>query len=369
MDYESWRIQQQIKANDILDTCAEIVRGLKADLLGSMTLAQKYWEDTSCVGVVLSGPEGCGKHTLLSYILYNVRPGKTDAQCLFLDGNELSAEGLNGKTLCSFMGKYLDDCWDKYIYTIDENNHGTKGTSKSFKPLDSIVILENPEKYSHLKEFLHFWQKSACASYGEEECPRLFLVILSTNRVTLPYLLSCRMGNVVLTLPGLKFRQRFAENHAKSLLKTMSPQRIAELTDGMNCAQLKAAIEATDYLTADSALHRELLEEFLTGQKPILTAEERHMRFEEQLPQILEKMAEKGFAMPVQGVAVNNGNNNAASVQNANQVTGNTNEDTASAQSAERERLQAMSGQKLVVTIFGEDRVKNLNTAAQELNN
>lgn len=367
MDYESWRIQQQSKAEDLLYAHDAVVKSLKEDLLGSMALAKKYWEDKSCVGVVLTGPEGCGKHTLLSYILYAIKPRKTDAQCLFLDGEELEAEGLKGKMFGEFLGKLMDDCWDNYRYAVDEKGKVTKEKSDRVKPLDAIVVMEQPEKYSCCKEFFRHWQDAALADYGDMESPRMFLVVLSTESVKLPYRLSARMGNVVLNLPGEKFRQRFAQSNAETLLKTMPAGRIAELTDGMSYAQLKAAIDAADCLAGESSFNRELLEEFLDAQKPILNAEESHKRFEEKLPQILGKMAEKGFAMPVQGMVANG---NGISVQNmptVEAVVKNEPVDTASVQNEMRKQLESMDGGTLSQTIMGGGRNQRLLQAYQEM--
>ena len=368
MDYESWRIQQQSKAEDLLYAHDAVVKSLKEDLLGSMALARKYWEDKSCVGVVLTGPEGCGKHTLLSYILDAIKPRKTDAQCLFLDGEELEAEGLKGRTLGEFLGKLMDDCWDNYCYVVDENGKGAKKKADQSKPLNAIVIMEQPEKYSCCKEFFRHWQDAALEDYGDMESPRMFLVVLSTESVKLPYRLSARMGNVVLNLPGEKFRQRFAQNYAERLLQMMPAGRIAELTNGLSYAQLKAAMDAAECLADEPSFHRELLEEFLDAQKPILNAEESHKRFEEKLPQILEKMAEKGFAMPVQGMVTNG---NGASVQNmptVENVVKNEPVDTASVQNEMRKQLESMDGGTMSQTVMGDERNKRLIQAYLEMN-
>ncbi|MBR4308135.1 MAG: ATP-binding protein [Oscillospiraceae bacterium] len=363
MDYESWRIEQQAKTNFMLDAYDTIVIEPTEDILGTETLANEYWGNKHCKGVVLSGPEGCGKHTLAAHIIQLFRRRVADCQFLFLDGAELENDGVKATTLCDFLGRFLDDCYDGFYYDFNDNDE-LKRTKSNIAPLDSVVLIEEPEHYSAWKKILPFLQKNVLQYSLEPDLPRLFVLILSADSVKLPSLLNGRLRSLFVSRPEKKLRIRFAQNRGGELLNSLSATRVAELTEGMTYTQLQDALDATNYLVASGSFNKEMLEDFLGSQRPLLTPQERHMRFEEQLPRALEKLSGTGIAMSVQGGAAHNDGGEQMDVNKV--IHRSKDEDTASAQDKMRKELETKSGAELSEIVLGKDRTKRLMEAAKK---
>ena len=166
-------------------------------------------------GLLLTGPDGCGKHTAAFHMVGLL----TDRgyECVFLDGYELCAEGF--------------DCASNRINALLDRSYDNK--------TGLCIMLENLEQCTCRRELLPLLG-DLLYDYGlnTDEVPPLFLILLDSDEKTIPAALRSRLRLCRMALPNQKRRKIFLDNKAQGISRYVSLDKFAEVTEGVTYAQL-----------------------------------------------------------------------------------------------------------------------------------
>lgn len=199
-------------------------------------------------GLLLTGPDGCGKHTAAFHMVKLLRD--RDYECLFLDGYDLCAEGF--------------DCAQERISALLDRSYDNG--------MGLCVVLEDLEQCRCRRELLSYLA-GLLYDYGlnADKVPPLYLILLDNNEKALPAALRSRLRLCRMALPNRSRRQTFLENKARSISKYVSMEQFADATEGATYAQMVDLVwNVQDLLDSkDTFLSEEDFLNFVREQMPV----------------------------------------------------------------------------------------------------
>ncbi|MCD8189407.1 MAG: hypothetical protein LUD78_04180 [Clostridiales bacterium] len=323
------------------------------DSFGWGALLGKLWNepaDTRPTGLLLTGPEGCGRHAAAAHMV-RILHGK-EFGSVWLTGDDLLEEG-NVSVAQERLDALLDDFWEK-----------KKGL---------CLVLEQLEGRTGRKELLNSLGKSLwdywLARETKSEASRLFLILIDSGR-GIPSLLRERLQRCRMTLPGQQHRRYFLDNNAKDVAGYVDFDDCAEYTEGFTYAQmedlvrdLRMQVDATEM-----ALSPEELKQMVEEQEEEPPAARRRAVLEDRLTQMLDKLPELLNQLPALLQAMSNGGGS-----QANRADFSSSQIDLSSQNLEnmseeelRKSLEEKDPNLLVAEIFGEEEGKLLIQQAHE---
>lgn len=360
MDYKTWRLDRK-EAEELYYPDYEDMAKTK-DVLGHRELVSGLWKGKDRMGLVLYGPDGCGKHTAAAYCIDSIPSGSSYCQFLFLQGRELERDFPEVGTLIEYLNCFLDDSFDGKVYYRDETSGEPVCETLRDAPHDACIVLECPTAYTHWQELQSFLYKSLSQYLRETDFPRLFLILISTEPIALSAFLQRRMGTLAVCRPGAENRDRFLEKACKEVFGYVRKETLVKKTEGMSFSQIRNVVR--NVVRVGMSLTKEELEGFLESQMPMPTAAEHRMAFEEKLPAVLakltmdlpgalESMAQALKEMP-KGVVQVAGTPGDQTLLQGTQME--TLDEDATAQQR-RAELEAMPPKEAMISIFGQDRI------------
>jgi hypothetical protein len=192
-------------------------------------------------------------------------------------------EASGSAELCDYLNQFLDDCYDGKGYRY---NGSDWVKAEAGEPLALCIVIEEPEQWDGWKEVIPFLQRTAWEYCGAEELPRLFMVFLSEVPISFPSLFCDLLYSYGITLPTRTQRARLIEASSNGMEWPIPAERIVDLTEGMTCRRLRDTLEGAKRLR--EYLDEEELKEFFQAQALPLSPEQRRIRFEERIPQLIE---------------------------------------------------------------------------------
>ncbi|MCD7760204.1 MAG: hypothetical protein LUH16_00270 [Clostridiales bacterium] len=169
------------------------------------------------LGLLLTGPEGCGRHTAAAHMVRFLWDKEFGS--IWLSGHDLLAEGGLSAAQDRLNG-LLDDFYDQ-----------EKGL---------CLVIERLEGWDDREELLAFLGQTLWDYWRMgEDYPPLFLILIDSGR-SIPGLLRGRLQQCRMTPPNREQRLRFLENRgsASGLTHYVAADAFADNTEGFNYAQL-----------------------------------------------------------------------------------------------------------------------------------
>lgn len=257
------------------------------DTFGWGELLEMMWYELKkpCAGgVLLTGPDGCGKHTAAAHMV-QLAVKKNSFGTVFLDGLDFCGEGF--AWLRDRLNGLLDQFYDR--------NQGL------------CLVLENLETLPWRRELMTFLGRTL-GDYrrgsGNPEAsafPSLFLVLLDRQEEDIPAVLRGKMRLCRMSLPNRTRRERFLKKFGASFQSFVSMDQLAQATEGATYAQLMAIVENVANLVScrEEQLPEEELQRFLEEQMPL--------REKDQLAVLTEAVRDLLAQLPklVKGAGVN----------------------------------------------------------------
>lgn len=246
--------------------------------------------DRPC-GLLLTGPNGCGKHTAASHMF---RILNETHSVLLLDGRELCASGYASAV------KRLE-----FVCTHPNcDDHGN--------PYPWCLILEGMESCSCRQEILTILGQLLTASWlKNRNQPSLFVILIDSSEADLPSILRSRLRLCRMALPTARCRSAWLKKNGSEMLQfAVNLDLLVRSTERFTYAQLAdAAWNLRDLLSclpADTSfLPDEELKAFLLSQRPAMEDGDpmqslalSAQQFLEQLPELMKHM---GTAVTVAG--------------------------------------------------------------------
>ncbi len=255
------------------------------DSCGWGALLQNLWwaeeATTRPSGLLLTGPEGCGRHTAAAHMVRFLR--EQEFGSVWLTGDDLLAEGTVSEAK-EKLDALLDDFWEqeKGLCLVVEQMEGQPGRK---------------ELLSYLGKLL--WDYWLAREDGADS--RLFLILIDSGR-GIPSLLRERLQRCRMTLPDLEHRKCFLDSH-KDLKGYVPMDDCAACTEGFTYAQLTDLVRDLRMLVdlTDAPVSRAQLEQLVEEQREETPAaqsarrraalEERLMHLADELPALLKNVS------------------------------------------------------------------------------
>lgn len=238
-----------------LDTALNMIRNINAEKLddsfgwGAILFQQlEQSQSISGRGLLLTGPDGCGKHTAAAYMIKFL--SDRQFECVFLDGCELSEDGIETATM------RLDALLE---YSYDQGR-------------GMCIALEHMEQCRYRWELLSYLGSTLYDYWlNQDQVPPVFLILLDNQEQGVPTILRKRLRLCRMVLPSLSRRKIFIENCARDLRKYISLDSFADATAGATYAQMLDLIQnVRDLLDSrDAGLSEEDFLSFVREQMPI----------------------------------------------------------------------------------------------------
>lgn len=293
-------------------------------------------------GLLLTGPNGCGKHTAAAHMIRTLY----DTHCpLLLRGRELCAEGYAPATR-------------RLRYVIDHPNVIDGNT------YPWCLVLEGLEEFDCRRDLLTWLGQVMEASWYESGGdPSLFVILIDACEDDVPSILRSHLRLCRMSAPAASRRRAyFASARFPMIQNAVNTDLLVASTEGLTYAQLADLaqnLECTLYcLPADqSAFSDNELMEFLQEQVPDASAvdplqslAQSARQFVEHLPELMTHMGTGGFVQVKEPITGNGGG------------TGNPPEPPITSKTKEEMQKELMEKPVREVSddLFGKDRMARM---------
>ncbi|MCD8086513.1 MAG: hypothetical protein LUF28_09395 [Clostridiales bacterium] len=251
-------------------------------------LKNLWWTEEATTrpsGLLLTGPEGCGRHTAAAHMVRFLQ--EQNFGSIWLSGDDLLEEG------------NVSEAREKLNALLDDFNEHEKCL---------CLVIEQLEGRSGRKELLSYlgkllWDYWLVRKEGADS--RLFLILIDSGR-GIPSLLREQLQRCRMTLPDLEHRNCFLESR-EGLAGFVSLDDCAAYTEGFTYAQLMDLARDLQMLITsknDALVSREQLEQLVEDQREETPAaqsvrrraalEERLIHLADELPALLKNASFSG---------------------------------------------------------------------------
>ena len=194
-------------------------------------------------GVILTGPDGCGKHTAMFKIVQIL--STSNYGFAFLDGIDLP----EFNETAELLNALFDNSYD-----------GGRGL---------CIVLENAEKYADSRGLFRFLEKTVYEYwFNQAELTPLFLVLIGD--CDLPKLLRDRLFVCQFTLPDSQIRRLFIEKAARDIIHYVSIDKLTSETAGLTFSQIRRVADGLGaVIDKTGSVSEETLESLTSFQRPV----------------------------------------------------------------------------------------------------
>ncbi|MCC8128700.1 MAG: hypothetical protein LIO51_02025 [Clostridiales bacterium] len=214
---EKW-VKRVKQASENFEVCLE--ENWTDDTCGWGARLRTLWDQDDSLrplGLLLTGPEGCGRHTAAAHVVR------------FLWGREFGSIWLSGHDLLSDGG--LSAARERLNGLFDDFYNQKKGL---------CLVVERLEGWDDREELLAYLGQSLWDYWlMREEYPPLFLILIDSGR-NRHVLLRVSLQLCRMTPPNREQRLRFLENRGadSGLTKYVAADAFADAAEGLSYAQL-----------------------------------------------------------------------------------------------------------------------------------
>lgn len=286
-------------------------------------------------GLLITGPEGCGRHTLLAQVIaVAVEKGYTP---IFLTREDLE-EGTSAQAeVLERMNAVLD---------------------RSVGEEDILcLVLEQLERLSSPSALLKLLERRLCrASNGEAE--GFFLVLIQESALPIPSALKGMLQICRMQYPNRGRRKLFFKNHLRTyeLRESLPMEKILDQTERFTYGELSNLVELLEAggKLMGNKIPEEDLQEWIGGLRPDVSEKEAKDAFLFRLEQILERLPEI-LSRPVQQVSAPQINGEIGVGKNSSEP-----EMLNLAEEDRKAKIEKETGEELMNNIFGKEVADNL---------
>lgn len=288
-------------------------------------------EDLNGFGLLLTGPDGCGKHMVTKSVM-KLMEDKLDAYALVLSGPLLGDASLNETV------KRLGDILDTF----------------KVQRIALCLMVEELEEHPFRREILTYLGRRL-REYRRKGEEFFYLVLIDRDERTVPNLLRRRLQLCRVSLPDQQQRRSIIGQFEDGFKQLVMCDYFAQITEGLTCAQLKdlaqAVVWQVDQMNPASSLPNEELLRFCRSQMPLPEPEDALPSIAASLRQLVENLPQALQNLPAAG----------SDDQLANQPLQKYNEnriDEVKFMQDETERIKNATPRQLAEELYGKDFIE-----------
>ena len=299
-------------------------------------ISELLYGDELPAGLLITGPEGCGRHTIL-----------TDAVKMLYD-MDFSVDYLTGYD--------LED--ETATFTLARQRLSALLEMYRKKQEKFCIVLDEMEDYPFRDALLKFLEKTVCEYQNTDNSyPSLLFILFQNAPFHLPAVLKKMLYPCCVQYPNRTQRSRFLNGQLKSLCDHLSMDVLLDKTEGSSYAELVNLVKNIKIVAKcwNGEVSQAKVEELVEEQRlpvPTEMAKERLFRKLEQaldsLPDLLGKIGSGNLNGTQQAVPVTQ--------QQKTEVP----KDPAAYLASQEQRLMEMPGNELVRLRYSEERLKEL---------
>lgn len=235
-------------------------------------------------GVLIAGPEGCGRHTIMANIV----------QLLSMDPWSFSTEFITGWDLEDDTGSFalahekLEVLLEKYRENPADEQ-------------DLCLVLDEFGDYPYQDALLKFLEKTVCEYRNrKDEYPKLFLVLFQNASLRVPSILRRMLYACCVQYPDVEHRKRLLQKYIGKVQGSLSVDDMTEKTSGFSYAELWSLIQnvQTAAEIGQNALPQDTVECLINEQKVPITGGDAKERLFRKLEQTLDSLPELLAKLP-----------------------------------------------------------------------
>lgn len=217
---------------------------------GALLKAMWFSEDGKKLtgfGVLLTGPDGSGKHTAAYHMIQVLLDRKYTH--VFLTDEDFNAKTGGAELAKERLQGLLDQFYDQKQALC--------------------IVLEQAENFQSIQSALRFLGEALCEYWLCEDYPPLFVILIASDVPPIPAPLRGRLRLCRMSMPGETRRRAFLENKAEDLRHYVPFNTLLSQTEGMSYAELSDVVSNIRALVdqTDSALSEEQVAAFVQEQK------------------------------------------------------------------------------------------------------
>ena len=281
-------------------------------------------------GVLLTGPDGSGKHTAAYHLIKSLL--RREYVHVFLTDEDFVAQAGGTEPAKERLQGLLDRFFDQ-------------GQAL-------CIVLEQAQTFQNSQGILRFLGETLCEYWLCEDYPPLFVILIASDDPPIPAPLRGRLRLCRMSLPGEDSRKAFLENRAGDLRHYVPFRTLLSQTEGMSYAQLSDVVDNIRAFVdlTDSAMTEEKTAAFIQGQKPLPKLQPDRLQLPEKVEALIDALPQllTGFASNI-----NTGQRGGGDPPSPPLKPPESYED-------ERERINRLPVSDLVKELFGEERAAQL---------
>ena len=288
-------------------------------------------------GILLTGPDGCGKHTAASHMLDLL--DQRGFGFAILDGESLCEDGMT--VAAARLNALADQFYDE-----------KKGL---------CILLENTEQLTCrqklltlLGQLLHeYWLYSS-------DLPPLFLILIDRKEHNIPSVLRRRLHRVHMNLPSTYQRKQLLEDIAADIRKYIPMDDFIAKTEGATCAQLVDMVSSLRAMVDawDRGIVAEEFDSFIASQLVPPTSRDMLKQLTRTAQQLLQQLP----ALVQQAGTITAAQKASAVPSATPQTDFSVLNDKANYLSKREAEIKNMKVRDLSIQMFGEDGVNQLQS-------
>ena len=201
-----------------------------------------------CPGVLLIGPNGCGKHNAVCFLNQELLQLYRGCQFCFLYGDMLNDEYDSFAELEENLNALLDARYDVFAKS-DKNDSGAL-----------CIILEEPEEYSCAKQLYRFLGQNHSEYLLANDYPLFFIIVIAQSMPDIDSVLRKNLMLCRLTCPDTAKRKLFFKRNAAVIPGDISMDWLASRTEGFSYTGL---IDLIRQLATESAINDNLSDDVI----------------------------------------------------------------------------------------------------------
>ena len=199
-------------------------------------------------GVLLTGPDGSGKHTAAYHMIKGLLSRKYAH--VFLTDEDFNAQAVGTDLAKERLRSLLDRFYDQEQALC--------------------VVLEQVGAFQNIQSVLRFLGETLCEYWLCEDYPPLFVILIASDDPPVPAPLRGRLRLCRMSLPDEDRRRTFLENRAGDLRHYVPFHTLVSQTEGMSYRELS---DVADHIRTfvdltDSAISEEKAAAFIREQRP-----------------------------------------------------------------------------------------------------